>query len=254
MGELKGLDLGRLFGDLGGMLAALVGLSFVFGYVGYKSYLDIFGLGWYASSLGTTEHAIKAVESFLVLAPSTVSGYVVIKVASQKINLKICLFSVCVVVLSCGLYIEWLYFSKLGSGSLQVAGLAVKILGFMSIVIGSAAGMLLYLFGVAVNRKWGVFLVLVMSLYCIFVLVPYMSGVSKGFIVQYYKGGKLPYVLIGDDRWAVLDYKEGRSLLLRYTLNSYPEARLEPIETLVIRRDGGSKFSFEKPESSNLHR
>lgn len=231
----------KLAWDISGFIAVIAGISFLHGYVSYNSYLVAVGVEWYSYSVPSSSYALKAIEPFFILGPFILLTYVMLVTVQSEWKLKICyMFTVA----SFSVYFSgWTYFQfKRSEGVVEVLKREVFFNSVMLMVIGMVIAAYCCFLKKSFKSKPMMIIGLATSLFVALVLIPRTLGYAQGLIVLNNGGSSLSYVTIGDERWCVLDYQKGNSLLIRYLTKKRPDAKFAKIEGLVIKND--SKLTY----------
>ncbi|MGS0546085.1 hypothetical protein ACU8WE_29990 [Pseudomonas parakoreensis] len=236
----------KLSGDIAGVIAVIVGVSFLHGYISYSAYLEAVGVEWFSYNISTSAYSMKAVEPFLLMGPVAVLFYFMLSAVKDERRLKYwCWFS------------NVIYFTYFAGAAFFIYkrsdGLPLNLnreirfnmmmLMAMGIVIATYSCCLRR----GVNRKPLMFLALATSLFMAVFSIPKTLGYSKGLLVFNTAASDLPYVLIDNERWSILDYQKENSLLIRYPSKQRPEAKFAKVEGIVIKNDSKMLYLGQKP-------
>ncbi|UST65948.1 hypothetical protein NF673_09415 [Pseudomonas moraviensis] len=231
----------KLAWDISGFIAVIVGASFLQGYISYNCYLMAVGVEWYSYSVPSSSYALKAIEPFFIMAPFVLLTYVMLMPIHSERKLRLWyLFSNALIFVYFG---GWIYFQyRRTEGLVEVLKQEIIFNSVMLMLFGVVVATYCCFLRKSYKSKPVMVMGLSSALFIALVLIPKTLGYAKGLTVFNTSGSTLSYVMIGDERWSVLDYQKGNSLLIRYTSKKRPDSKFAKIEGLVIKND--SKLSY----------
>ena len=235
----------KLSGDIAGVIAAIVGVSFLHGYTSFKAYLVAVGVEWYAYNVSTSAYAIKAVEPFFLMGPVTVLFYFILEGVKDERRLKYWYWfstALMFVYLAGAAFLTYKRSSGLPADFNREIGFNSLMLVVMGVVIATYYSCLRK----GVQKRPVMFLALASSLFMALFSIPTTLGYAKGLLVLNTSASDLPYVVIDNERWSLLDYQKDNSLLIRYLSKSRPEAKFAKIEGIVIKNDSKMLYLGQK--------
>lgn len=243
----------KLSGDIAGVIAAIVGVSFLNGYTNYNAYLSGVGVEWYSYNVSTSAYSLKALEPFLLMGPVAILCYFMLSPINER-RLKYWYWFSSVIMF---VYFAGTSFFTYKRPDGLPADLNREIAFNMLMLMATGVVIATYYccFRKGVQKKPLMFLALATSLFVAIFAIPKTLGYSKGLLVFNTSASDLPYVLIDNERWAVLDYQKENSLLIRYLSKQRPEAKFAKIEGVVIKNDSkmfylGQSFNTFDPSVS----
>lgn len=234
----------KIFGYASGFIALVVGVSFVYGYIKYSSFLSAVGVEWYSSSVPTTNYALYALMPFALITSSAVIIYVLLHATHKKIEVKFWYYFLSGLVFVYLIYSGWLLHSGLEGGEEESLKWAARISNLMLPVVGGAISTYLFCMRVSFKDTKALAIKIVICSFLILVSIPRVSGYANGLIVRGTCASDLPFIEISGMRWAILDYKKDNSLLIRYSDSARPDTMFFSVEKIAINND--SKTSFPK--------
>lgn len=247
-----GLNFSKVLADIGGISAAMFGVSFLYGYVHFKAFLTAAGIEWYAQNLSTTFYAVQAIDPFLLIGPTAVVIYLLMWPVSRSRDLIIWYYSCSCLIAAYFVYCIWLYSYGFEEGSVRAARTSENINVLMLGVLGAAISIYLCCLKVCYKSKGLIVMQIFFCLTCALLAIPRTSGYAKALIMRDTSASELPYVQIDQERWAILDYQRDNSLLIRYVSGSHPETKFMAIEKSVIRSDARVLYPHRfRPKQSN---
>lgn len=242
MSNYNGVDFSKVLADVGGLSAALFGVSYLYGYVYFKSFFSTIGVDWYSQNLSATFYAIQTIIPFLMLGPITILIYLIFWSVNKERFVIVSYYVFTFLMFVYIFFLAWLDrfgFERCSTSALRKAE-ACNLL--MLAVLGAAMATYIHCLKNSYQKKAFVIAQIFMCLYGALLTVPHTAGYIRGVIVRDTRAVDLPYIIVDQEKWSILDYQKDNSLLIRFVSGSRLETKFLAIEKNVIRSDAPIMF------------
>lgn len=235
-------NLAAALAELGAMSAGVFALSFLYGFNEYKSYLKALGVGWIGGNISPAGYAMHSTSALLSIAPYALLAFAMLKFSFPARFSRWFLLVCSLISLMIFFFAVWVVVKGYRTEATPTAWLVKDLGAYIKIVIGFfAAAIVVCLGDDALNKSWSYLSGLLLFI-IVLVVFPRMTGEAEGVWVRTSDGRSLPYVIIDDVRWGVVDYQVGSSLLIKFRGDKAPLAMYSAVEGMVINHEFSNHY------------
>lgn len=228
--------------ELGTISAGVLVLSFVYGYQKHKFFLDAIGLGWASVNILPMVYAMHAIDAFVAIVPMAILFYFMSKYsvsdALAKVHFRI--GTALLFLFMC--YALWVRMHDFSDDATFSSLFVERNFIAIGMILGVCFAVIFRVFNIPGISKILLFVSLSSSICISLMLLPRLVGEAEGILVRAVDGDTLPYVIINDVKWRMLDNQAGSALLIRYDGKQKPFAMYTSIEGKEIGYDYANEY------------